>query len=83
MGSQDYENSQFFLFIKVREVQNVILMTQHGENKRIVKKKAALLFWKEAKALNNGKVSLRLNMVLRSDSQFLKSKLKKCIKHLS
>lgn len=61
----------------------MILMTQHGENKRIVKKKAALLFWKEAKALNNGKVSLRLNMVLRSDSQFLKSKLKKCIKHLS
>lgn len=61
----------------------MILMTQHGENKRIVKKKAALLFWKEAKALNNGKVSLRLNMVLRSDSQFLKSKLKKCIKHLN
>lgn len=68
------------LFIKVREVQNVILMTPHGENKR---KKAALLFWKEAKALNDGKVSLRLDMVLRSDSQFIKSRLKKCIKHLN
>lgn len=54
-----------------------------GKTKESLRKKAALLFWKESKALNDGKVSLRLDMVLRSDSQFIKSRLKKCIKHIN